>query len=380
MEKEEALIITNPVPKDNKSSSVSLLKFIKIIQTSFRKINIVFPNVEEKIFAPVGGNINVWHVKFKRKSNKVLKLFAFFSMQFKIALKILLLHKRNMAVYFWIGDKMLLPYIACKIKHFNIHYFLMGNIQKESGSNSLSARISNNLITTMAERADYLCVESPAVLKEWPNISYKGIIQYINLYVDIDRFSVFIPWNQRKKRIGFLGRLCQGKHVLELIDAFLLFNNKNNDWELDIVGDGPLFDECKQRIKNIKNPGINLYGWVENEKLPEIINTWKYEIFPSSTEGLPNALLESMACATPVIASAVGGICDIISDFENGWFLTDTDCGTIYKTLTDVLNSEENEIVSLNAYDTIYNKYTLKKSRENFINIYKNEKGQHNVS
>ena len=61
-------------------------------------------------------------------------------------------------------------------------------------------------------------------------------------------------------------------------------------------------------------------GPVKNQSiLCELYSACDFFICPSRADNLPNAVLESLACGTPVIGSNIGGISDMIRPNENGW-------------------------------------------------------------
>ena len=84
-------------------------------------------------------------------------------------------------------------------------------------------------------------------------------------------------------------------------------------------------------------------------------------MFPTDTEGMPNGLIEMMGCGIPVIASAVGGIADIIQDSENGFILRDCTADAICKGIEKAILASENtyQKMSKMAYTTITNEFTL---------------------
>jgi len=68
---------------------------------------------------------------------------------------------------------------------------------------------------------------------------------------------------------------------------------------------------------------IKIEGNLPYESLPKQYNEFKLLVILSSTEGLPNVMLEAMACGTPVLAAPVGSIPDIIINDETGFLSTD---------------------------------------------------------
>lgn len=348
----KAFVITNPMIAANKSAEVTLSKFLRVIMAIYNDTTII------------GGNISVEkdikHVTLISKSmiragNKLKRLLDIVVLQIWMSVNVLQSIKKDMPVYFWLGDKMIIPYIAAKVVKAEINYFIYGNVGKE-GKISSFQRISERMIRWMAEHADYVCVETPSVVNEWPNLKYKKI-RTVHLYTEIGKAS---PVYSRKNIIGMICRLTPGKHVIESIEAMSVLHEQYPDWMLEIVGSGKQEQECVAKIKEKKADSyISMRGWQDHSSLFNILSNWKYLLFPSDTEGLPNGVIEAMSMGVPAIASPVGGLQDLISNGMNGYFLTGVSPAEISVGIKYAIEENKYESVSLAAFDAIKTEYTL---------------------
>jgi len=117
--------------------------------------------------------------------------------------------------------------------------------------------------------------------------------------------------------IGFVGRLVPAKGLQHLIGAFESVRAEIGQVKLLIVGGGQLMEPLTMmaRDKGLSNDIIFLG---ERTDIPQLLGAMDIFVMPSIAEGLPNALLEAMAAARPVIVTCAGGMGEIIQDGVNG--------------------------------------------------------------
>ena len=347
----KAVVFVNPAP--SKSPQISAFKFLKVINHSFSKATIVSSSLDETQDACV---VNV---KYKKQSNKILRVLNFLWFQTKVFFKSMSVLKKGDTAFFWIGDKMFSSMLACKLKRVKTHFFLYGDTSLENASKK--ARNTKKSQDFLAKKADFICAESKSVLLD-RGIDISDNTKIIHLYVDDLDSSI------KENKIGMLCRLAHGKCVLESIEGFCEFHKSYPQYTLDIVGDGLLYDECKELIKKQNAQDfIKLYGWVLHDELFEFMPEWKLLLFVTKTEGMPNSVLESMSMSVPALCSHVGGLKDLITDKENGYVLKEESPEMICESLCEVFSDEEElKRVSKNAKATINERFTLEKARENF--------------
>lgn len=143
-------------------------------------------------------------------------------------------------------------------------------------------------------------------------------VQKFNLENAIHKNNLKLKYNipMEKKVIISVGNLQKRKNPLFLIDEFLHSQIKD-DYTLLFLGDGELLEECKERAKKYKN--IKFLGKVNNVK--DYLLLADIFISCSKAEGMPNAVLEAMACGLPVILSDIAPHREIIShqNEQIGW-------------------------------------------------------------
>jgi glycosyltransferase involved in cell wall biosynthesis len=136
-------------------------------------------------------------------------------------------------------------------------------------------------------------------------------------------------------RILFVGRLHSQKNVAGLIErAAALDAFEGPRVVLEIVGDGPERRALEQLAARMSAAlTVRWHGWLGKQDVLRCYQRAHVFVNPSSSEGMPNAVLEAMACALPVVASDIGGHQKVVLDGETG-LLFDLDAPA---ELTDLL-------------------------------------------
>lgn len=112
----------------------------------------------------------------------------------------------------------------------------------------------------------------------------------------------------------YFGRLSEEKGLKTLLKAF-----ENNEEKVQIVGEGELKGELKKLADDL-NVKAEFLGFKQGSELREIIKKSKAVIFPSIwAENMPLSLLEAMSLKKVVIASAVGGMPEVVKDRFSGF-------------------------------------------------------------
>ena len=120
--------------------------------------------------------------------------------------------------------------------------------------------------------------------------------------------------------IGTACRLELIKGLNYLIEALAVLAPEFPDLRLEIAGDGSLRGDLEQNSRQLGVSGIvSFLGW--REDLPSVMAGWDIFVLPSLDEGFGVAALEAMAAGLPVIASAVGGLCELVQNGETGWLV-----------------------------------------------------------
>jgi glycosyltransferase involved in cell wall biosynthesis len=121
-------------------------------------------------------------------------------------------------------------------------------------------------------------------------------------------------------RFVCVGRLCEWKGQLLLIEAVMRLTQVQIPVELVLVGDGPMRPEIEKLIENYAlNDRVRITGWISSNEVRNEIIAARALILPSFAEGLPVAIMEAMALRRPVLTTYIAGIPELVRHRQNGW-------------------------------------------------------------
>jgi len=135
-------------------------------------------------------------------------------------------------------------------------------------------------------------------------------------YNGVDKSTFYPSSENKKKQIIFVGNIIKEKGIEELLDAF---SNIKSEYSLSIIGRGPLAEKLEQRYAS---KAINFLGSLPLKQVAEHIRESTLLVLPSYREGVPNVVLESLSSGTPVVATSVGGIPEVLNE-ESGVIIDD---------------------------------------------------------
>lgn len=176
---------------------------------------------------------------------------------------------------------------------------------------------------------------------------------------------------KRDKTITAMGRLHDVKAYDVMIKAFDKFHIKNDDYTLEIFGEGEEENNLKALIKSLEaEEYIKIIEPVE-DAIIRVANSSVF-LLTSKYEGMSNSLLESLFCAVPCISTNNSPTTrDLITNNENGIIVDIGDIDQIADSLDKIVNDNEfSETLSNNAYDST-RKYSIDNIGKMWIDYFK---------
>jgi glycosyltransferase involved in cell wall biosynthesis len=142
-----------------------------------------------------------------------------------------------------------------------------------------------------------------------------------------------------RRYLLFVGRLDDRvKRVSALIRSFATLSGQHPDVDLVIAGEGPDGQALRDLAAEQASGRVHFLGWKSGpEALAPLYNTAACLVLPSQSEGFPTVVGEAMACGTPVLASDVGGVSELVVESQTGWLLPPGDDRALTDGLARVL-------------------------------------------
>lgn len=215
--------------------------------------------------------------------------------------------------------------------------------------------------------SDLIIVEGCHVVAQNGIQNYTRKIRICPQYVDSKRYRIMTDWNARRNLIGFIATLDERKGALEFAKAVRELSIINPELTYLIVGAGPLRSKVDKTLADMIRQGIvTIMETIPEENFPAMLNELKMYVLPSTSEGLPNIVLECMASGTPVLATAVGAIPDVVVDGDTGFLLRDGTSESIIYGVSRALEDTNMARIIANARDLTTNRLGYEMVRENW--------------
>jgi glycosyltransferase involved in cell wall biosynthesis len=150
-------------------------------------------------------------------------------------------------------------------------------------------------------------------------------------------------------RIGFAGQWSVGKGVPELLTAWSEVKGSFPSTQLCLAGGPKLWKrdeepagarESNTLVRDLERKGlVHLSGTIPRSKMPQFWNSVDIAVVPSLSESFGLVALEALACGVPVIATAVGGLKEVVVDGECGLLVPPGDAASLSSALRALISN-----------------------------------------
>ena len=177
--------------------------------------------------------------------------------------------------------------------------------------------------------------------------------------------------NLKEKRLISVGRLSSEKGYKDLLKIFDLFQKNNNEWVLDIIGDGVEMPELRNYIEeNHLDDVITLHGFQGKDYIEKMMLSSSIYLMSSYTESFGIVLIEAMSYGIPCIAfDSAEGAREIIKDGENGYLISNRDYGGMIEKIETLIQDDELRIKMGKEARNSVKKYTSDVVKEEWFKL-----------
>ena len=126
-----------------------------------------------------------------------------------------------------------------------------------------------------------------------------------------------------------------------MIEAAVRLREQGHDFELVIVGDGPLRGELERQIDlgGVRSQ-VRITGFLDNHAVRRELEAARALVMPSFGEGLPVVIMEALALGRPVISTHIAGIPELVEPGSSGWLVPAGDVERLVAAMAAVLTAD----------------------------------------
>ena len=260
---------------------------------------------------------------------------------------------------------------------------VLAHVHGLNRTRTLFRRLSNSILLPSVTK---LIAVSEAVksdiLASNPTIAADKVVTLLNS-IEFPKYAdVSITSNDARQLLGVppdafvfgtVGRLAPTKGQTHLVEAFAEVKKTIPNARLVIVGSGPLKEKLEKQVAGLSIADSVIFTDFRGD-VPQILRAFDCFVLPSIAEGMPGALLEAMAASRACIASAVGGIPEVLTD-SLGMLVAPRDTTGLQEAMMRCVNmpAEERKALGKRARDHVERFHHQDRYAERLRQIYNDE-------
>ncbi|SHF86116.1 Glycosyltransferase involved in cell wall bisynthesis [Salegentibacter echinorum] len=347
---------------------------IELLGKEFKKN---FPQVENTILCVEEGLFHK-HLKTTKLNYQTVKLS--FNLDLRYCLKIKRICKTKHIDLIHIHDTKALSLAVLADNFFNLPPMVFSKKTSFPIKNRKSTLLKYNY--TKIERI--LCVSEKTKEIAAKHITDKSKLQTLYHGLSIEKQKSISSEIQLRKKleivgdvilVGHIGNHIPAKDLTTLANTIEALVKKNSGLKFHFVQIGRFSAETPRFLQQLKAKGIKEYvsilGFMPNAAafIPQL----DYLLVTSNSEGLPNVIFEAFYYKTPVIATNVGGIPEIVAHLENGLLAEAKDAKKLAEYIVYLVgNPELKQDYIEKSYQKLLENFTTKRMAKETFQVYKN--------
>ena len=223
----------------------------------------------------------------------------------------------------------------------------------------------------LLKRVKTIVTLSVSMKESLSKILHDKKVVVLNNPVNVQSLTCDGNFTRKTNKLVFLGSYLRGKGIYDLVDAVekLVFE-MHHDIELEFYGnkDADSLRNYVQQKNLIQHVKVN--DWIGEQEKIRVLCESAMLILPSHSEGVPIVILEAMATHTPIVATSVGGLVDILVHKRNALVVKVKDVDDLRNNILMLMENPNlrNEIAQ-NAYQDVVKYYDIDALKPKIANV-----------
>nr|WP_245593896.1 glycosyltransferase [Comamonas badia] len=177
-------------------------------------------------------------------------------------------------------------------------------------------------------------------LYRWLPVAAWHKVQVVHCGLDQGFHAVPAQPVPQAPRLVCVGRLCEQKGQLLLVQALALLKEHGVACELVLAGDGEMRPQVETELaRHGLQAQCRITGWIASEQVRAELLAARALVLPSFAEGLPVVIMEAMALRRPVLSTYVAGIPELVQPGRTGWLFPAGDVQALADAMAECLQS-----------------------------------------
>ncbi len=223
----------------------------------------------------------------------------------------------------------------------------------------------SQLIYYSFKSTDYLFANSYALIDKVEKFSNKKCY-FLPAITNFNTKSQKTKRKDKKFQFLFVGRLEHIKGPDVLVEAIKLTKNKRSNFTVNILGNGSLLNNLKQKISDYSLNNVKLLGWADERKVSSFMENSNCLIISSRSESLPLVLIEAAKKYLPIIATDVGDCKKILNKYKVGISIEKENPIALSKAMFQILKNNKYK-KNKRGFQKLSNDFSQKKAVNTFL-------------
>jgi glycosyltransferase involved in cell wall biosynthesis len=169
---------------------------------------------------------------------------------------------------------------------------------------------------------------------------------------------------------GTIGRLAPVKDQQTMLAAFAQVHKQLPTSRLEILGSGELLETLQDLSVMLGiDSAVKFHGW--SRDIAGFLGGLDAFVLSSKSEGLPMTLLEAMAAGLPVVATAVGGIPEVVESAGCGWLAKPCDAGSLAENMLRLVTAPDRQERGGRARKAVLERYSVQTMTQQYESLFR---------